>query len=104
MSVPAGLSINEPPLRRGGSAGDVAQCLPGVCEALGSIPAPQTLAVVEEDSYNPSTRETEDEMPTDSLSYTSNSKANLGYRSSAWVGGRWGAELSLCPLGMPPGE
>lgn len=75
-----------------------------MCEALGSIPAPQTLDVVEEDSYDPSTRETEDKMPTDSLSYTSNSKANLGYRSFAWVGGGGEQSKASATLGTPPGE
>lgn len=70
MSVPAGLSINEPPLRLGVSAGEVAQCSPGMCEALGSVPAPQKLDVVEEHSYNPRPREAEDETPTDGHSYT----------------------------------
>lgn len=99
MSVPAGLSINEPPLRRGGSAGDVAQCLPGVCEALGSIPAPQRLDVVEECSYNPSTRETEDEMPTDSLSYTATPRST--WATGALPGGGGGGSRAK-PL--PPGD
>lgn len=101
MSVPAGLSINEPPLRRGGSAGDVAQCLPGVCEALGSIPAPQKLDVVEECSYNPSTRETEDEMPTDSLSYTATPRST--WATGALPGGGRGEGGSRAKP-LPPGD
>lgn len=98
MSVPAGLSINEPPLRWGVSAGEVAQCLPDMCEALESVPAPQKLDAVKEHSYNPSPREAEDETPTYSHSYTATG------RPTRATGALPGGEVGSRAKPLPPGD
>lgn len=69
-----------------------------MCEALGSVPAPQKLDVVEEHSYNPSTREAEAETPTDGHSYTA------ARRPTCATGALPGGEVGSRAKPLAPGD